>query len=164
MHTDAHDLEHASIMDYADPEVDIGGWGNPVNNHLVETGAFAGWSVEYPIRHQIRRRFLLYPFVNYTTDYHVIPERIGNVTITPGAIKDLIAGYTGDYTGFQKDIEAYQVCPDRLYCYCCSSKSVSKGSHFALHKMMGGDMGDEPVASGATSNGKSPISRAGISF
>jgi len=109
MHTDAADLEHASIFDDADPGVNIGGWGNPAADYAVETGAFAGFQLEYPFPHKLRRQFTLYPFVNHTTKFHVIPEQIVNVTLTEATLKGLIGGHKGNFTEFQRYLEALQV-------------------------------------------------------
>ena len=100
------DFANATIFDDS-PTSGFGGWGDPLNDYQITTGAFAdNFEVVYPVPHRLRR--------NYTTR-SVNPDPFGDGTppapdsfwnyFTPASQEALIRGYVGDFEGFQTRLE-----------------------------------------------------------
>ena len=92
-------MYNSSFFADTDPTSGIGGWGNPAADFEVQEGALAGFRVEYPYPHLLRRNFTLRP---YSDDR----QRMANSTFTREKIAKLVESYTGDYRGFQIDLES----------------------------------------------------------
>lgn len=107
--SDAADFYDASIFADPDPLSGLGGWGNPLADYAVQDGAFANFRLTYPYQHTLRRNFTLRPFIDEGLEYHIIPDKMANTSITPGVIRQFVEGYKGDYRGFQRDFEFQQV-------------------------------------------------------
>jgi len=106
---DAADFYHASIFADPDPHSGLGGWGDPLSDYAVQDGAFANFRLTYPYPHTLRRNFTLRPNINDGYEYHVIPDKMANVSFSLSAVKKVVGGYKGDYRGFQKEFERVQV-------------------------------------------------------
>ncbi|KAG6841368.1 hypothetical protein C0991_011911 [Blastosporella zonata] len=108
---DASDFYSASIFADPDPESGLGGWGNPGTGAHVADGAFAGFAVSYPYQHTLTRNFTLRPYQDYpdAEQWHIIRDKMANVSFTPEAMEETIDGWVGDYRGFQFAIEGVQM-------------------------------------------------------
>ncbi|KAG6901452.1 hypothetical protein C0995_011748 [Termitomyces sp. Mi166 len=114
LHPDASDFYNSSIFAEPDPESGLGGWGNPNTDARVLNGAFShtsGFRLSYPYPHTLTRNFTLRPFLDYpeAETWHVIRDKMANVSCSPQSIEKTINGWIGDYRGFQYDLEAIQV-------------------------------------------------------
>ncbi|TFL05270.1 Di-copper centre-containing protein [Pterulicium gracile] len=122
---DAKDVEGSEIFTDVDPITGIGGWGNPDNDWTVEEGALgakSGFSLNYPIKHSLRRNFSNQPWIPFEgIPFWPDPHAKANETFTPEKIEALIDGFRGDFTGFQAEFEGWDK------------------SHFAVHSVIGGD-------------------------
>jgi len=106
---DAADFYHASIFDDLDPHSGLGGWGDPLTSYAVQDGPFSDFRLTYPYPHNLRRNFTLRPNINDGYAYHIIPDKMANVSFSLSAVNELVEGYKGDYRGFQKEFERAQV-------------------------------------------------------
>lgn len=105
----------------SDPRSGLGGWGDPSTDYSVTDGAFTDFQLAYPSPHILRRNFTLQPFLDFAS-LEIFPEpaQMANESITITKISNLIANYTGDFKGFQKEFEATEVrCGVRQ----CSSRA-----------------------------------------
>ncbi|KAG6915678.1 hypothetical protein DXG01_010467 [Tephrocybe rancida] len=121
---DAANFYSSPMFADPDPESGLGGWGNPDTDARVLDGAFAEFELSYPYPHTLTRNFTLRPFLDYPDAdlWHIVMDRMANLSFTPEVIEDTINGWTGDYRGFQFAMEAIQA------------------AHFSVHTIMGGDM------------------------
>ena len=108
--TDASDFEHATMFSDPNQISGLGGWGDPSKDLAVPNGAFSDFHVSYPSPHILRRNFTLQPFLPLSfLDVFPEPAKLANTSFTYDEIARLIAGYTGDFKGFQKYFEFTEV-------------------------------------------------------
>ncbi|KAG6915676.1 hypothetical protein DXG01_010465 [Tephrocybe rancida] len=119
---DAADFYNSPMFADPDPESGLGGWGNPDTDALVVDGAFAGFKLSYPYPHTLTRNFTARPFLDYPDAemWRIDRDRMASPSFTPEAIEKTINGWTGDYRGFQFDVE------------------IMQASHSSVHAIMGG--------------------------
>ena len=110
---DAGDFYHSPFFKDSDPHSGLGGWGNPAADMEVQDGGFAtGFKLAYPFPHNLRRNFTLRPWINYQDARFPIDElKAANETFTASVVETLVNGYTGDFEGFQIEVDRDQVSP-----------------------------------------------------
>ncbi|CAE6411923.1 unnamed protein product [Rhizoctonia solani] len=114
----------------------LGGFGDPLQDYQVTTGGFSNMTVAYPVKHNIRRQFTLFPYLDWY--WLQRPTEAANVTITKAYVDAAINGYVGDFVGFQNATEKAQ------------------SFHPNIHMIMGGDLaGTCPTAAGSSCIGGS---------
>jgi tyrosinase len=99
----------------SNPVSGLGGWGDPANDVRVPDGAFSNRSnfrLTYPSPHTLRRNWTIQPFLNFPlvgfmsdADEHLD----ANATFTPAERDKLVNGFVGDFVGFQKYFEGFNV-------------------------------------------------------
>ncbi|KAB5589296.1 hypothetical protein CTheo_7266 [Ceratobasidium theobromae] len=129
----AIDFENSSIWD-PDPEVGLGGFGDPNDDNTVKTGGL-NLTVTYPMlafnpliheiflrqfssAHKLRRNYQPLPFASIP-GYETLQA---NLTFTPAEIQKLLAQPNGNFTSFQYYMEK------------------GDGMHSAVHGITGGDL------------------------
>ncbi|KAG6918032.1 hypothetical protein DXG01_016884 [Tephrocybe rancida] len=147
--TDAADIYNSPIFSDADAETGLGGWGDPNTDAHVLDGGFSrtsGYAVSYPYPHTLKRNFTLRPFLNFARaeEWHVVPDKPGNVSLTPETIKKTVNSWVGDYRGFQSDVEGIQMVdkvwrdwqlkhPENLHAFGGGSIQAKTGALFDLY-------------------------------
>ncbi|KAG9125874.1 hypothetical protein FRC07_005814 [Ceratobasidium sp. 392] len=127
---DASAFNRSAIFD-PNPTSGLGGFGNPNLDYKVTNGGFANMTLSYPIKHNIRRNYTLYPYLDWF--WLQRPNEAANTTITQKFVNNAINGYVGDFIGFQNATEKAQAF------------------HANIHMMMGGDMaGTCPTGAGSS--------------
>ena len=120
---DAHDIYNSPIWE-SHPRHGLGTWGDPNKVFRVTDGALRNMKLSYPSPIVgFRRNFTIQPYLNVlpaTNPNHTI---FANETYQAKDVHRLVNGYVGDFVGFQYDFE------------------FVPGSHSALHRTLGGDMG-----------------------
>jgi tyrosinase len=113
--SDSADVHGSAFFKDSDPTSGLGGWGNPANDFKVPDGAFGNTSdfrLTYPSPHTLRRNFTLQPLLNFPLPGFLTAadEQLdGNATFTPAERDKLVNGFIGDYRGFQKYFEGFNV-------------------------------------------------------
>ncbi|CAE6395636.1 unnamed protein product [Rhizoctonia solani] len=127
---------NTSAIFSTDSATGLGGFGDPLQDYRVTTGGFSNMTVAYPIKHNIRRQFTLFPYLDWY--WLQRPNEAANITITKAYVDAAINGYVGDFVGFQNATEKAQAF------------------HPNIHMLMGGDMaGTCPTAAGSSCVGGS---------
>ncbi|KAF4613412.1 hypothetical protein G7Y89_g15475 [Cudoniella acicularis] len=96
------------------------------NDFEVGTGGFApDFTLAYPVSHHLRRNYTLEPWVSFgdLSEFFTDLTKEANTSFTPAVIDALVAGYVGDFKGFQAAMKTFE------------------GPHSAVHEVMGGDLG-----------------------
>ncbi|KAG6918031.1 hypothetical protein DXG01_016883 [Tephrocybe rancida] len=111
---DVADFYNSPIFSDPDPEAGLGGWGDSNTDARVLDGGFShtsGFVLSYPFPHTLKRNFTLRPFLDFpdAEDWHVVPDMLGNMSLTPESIKKTVDSWIGDYRGFQADVEGKQM-------------------------------------------------------
>jgi tyrosinase len=106
----------------------LGSWGDPGNDFQISTGVLKDMRLAYPVPHNIRRNFTLYPdfepgFPTPTGVPAVDPTLMFNTTFTSEVVNATLNSPPGDYVAFQSTIEGFS------------------GPHPGPHLILGGDMG-----------------------
>lgn len=124
---DTADFYHATI--WSDSDYDgLGSWGDPNNDFQISTGGLKDMRVAYPVAHNLRRNYTLYP--NFPPGFLVPkdappldPTLMYNTTFTSAVVNATVSSPPGDYITFQATIENFA------------------GPHPGPHLILGGDMG-----------------------
>jgi tyrosinase len=113
---DSKDVFGSVMFKDSNPVSGLGGWGDPSNDVRVPDGAFSNKSsfrLTYPSPHTLRRNWTMQPFLNFPlagfmtdADEHLD----ANATFTPAERDKLVNGFVGDFVGFQKYFEGFNVC------------------------------------------------------
>src|SRR6266404_906380 len=129
--TDAPNFFESSFWKDSDPHSGLGGWGDPNADFSVRDGGFRDLRLSYPSPHNVRRNFTLQPFVDVIpslTEFIEDPLLLANTSITAAAVEKVLdTPAPGDFKGFQKALETFQVRrrTDRLrvFLICVCHKS-----------------------------------------
>lgn len=97
----------------------FGSNGDIKNDWQVSDGAFSeGFPLAYPIPHTLRRNFTMKPWFNPRFSFFANGDRMptdenrmANTTFSKDVVKQLVEDFDGDYMGFQKFFETFQVRP-----------------------------------------------------
>ncbi|KAF9647444.1 Di-copper centre-containing protein [Thelephora ganbajun] len=118
---DAADFYHSTIFSNSTCD-GLGSWGDPDNDFQISTGGFKDTRVAYPVPHNIRRNYILQPFLNAPG---VSPDNsllMINTTFTKANVDFTLNSFTGDYINFQAYLQGVP------------------GPHPGPHIILGGDM------------------------
>jgi hypothetical protein len=107
--SDAPDLQGSSFFKDSDPKSGLGGWGDPSRDFEVPTGGFSNFHLSYPSSHILRRNFTLQPYLNINSSLFPNPQLMANATFTKAEVRKMVDGFTGDFKGFQKYMENFEV-------------------------------------------------------
>lgn len=108
-YTDASDVYHSTIFSDSPPASSLGGWGDPSRDYSISTGGFSSHHVSYPVPHTLRRNFTLQPYLNFGGPFFPDLELEANATFTTEEVSKMVTGFEGDFKGFQKYFESFQV-------------------------------------------------------
>ena len=86
----------------------LGGWGDPNADFSMPDGGFRTFQLSYPSPHIIRRNFTLRPF-NVPSPLIMDRQKIGNSSFAASVIGPILETSAGDFEGFQKVLEAFEV-------------------------------------------------------
>ena len=104
---DAPDFFESPFWKDSDPVSGLGGWGDPNADFSVPDGGFHSFHLSYPSPHILRRNFTLRPFD--VSPLMTKPQKIGNSSFSASVVKALLNTPAGDYKGFQKVLETFEV-------------------------------------------------------
>ena len=105
---DAPDFYESSFWKDSDPVSGLGGWGDPNADFRVPDGGFHTLPLSYPSSHTVRRNFTLRAFSG-PFPFPRDPLTIGNASFSASVIEEILQTSSGDYKGFQKGLEAFEV-------------------------------------------------------
>ena len=121
---DTSDFFHSTF--FSDSTFDgLGSWGDSTNDYQISTGGLKDITVSYPVPHHIRRNFTIQPFllgISPPGAPAVDPQLMINTTFTKEVVDFQVNSFTGDYVGFQANMEGIN------------------GPHVGPHVILGGDM------------------------
>jgi len=137
--TDAPDVYNSPLFTLdRDSASGLGGWGDPSNDFQVPTGGFSDFHLSYPSSHIVRRNFTLQPFIDDTdTGFFPNPDLYANATFTQDEVDYMVNNFVGDFVGFQKYMEGFQVSFFSIFCMHTSTWH-DQGAHGAVHFILGG--------------------------
>lgn len=124
---DTADFYHATIWSDADYD-GLGSWGDPSNDFQITTGGLKDMRLAYPVPHNLRRNFTLFPyfppgFAGPPGVPPLDPTLMYNTTFTSAVVNATLNSTPGDYATFQATLENFS------------------GPHPGPHLIIGGDMG-----------------------
>lgn len=115
---DAPHFYESSFWD-SNSESGLGGWGDANADFSVPDGGFSALHLSYPSPHTLRRNFTLRPFENFPPEFFPQPKKEANSSFLAPEIERLLETSAGDYKGFQKAFEAFEV--GKKFADCCIS-------------------------------------------
>lgn len=124
---DTADFYHAPIWSNSDYD-GLGFWGDPNNDYQITTGGFKDMRLAYPVPHNLRRNYTLYPY--FPPGFPLPPDvppvdptLMYNTTFTSAVVNATLNSGQGDFVTFQATLENFS------------------GPHPGPHLIFGGDMG-----------------------
>lgn len=109
--TDAPHFADTAFFKDSDPESGLGGFGDPAKDISVLDGGFAessSFRLSYPSYHSLRRNLTLDPYVPIP-GFDINLSLDANATFTQAEVDKMVNGFVGNFTAFQKYMEAFQV-------------------------------------------------------
>ena len=87
----------------------VGGWGDPNDDYQISTGGFKDVIRAYPIPHNIRRNFTLYPFQSLLGAPPAMADAPINGTMTKENVDHVLTNFDGGFIAFQTYLESFNV-------------------------------------------------------
>lgn len=108
--TDAADVYGSTLFQDNSSTSGLGGWGDPSNDFQVPAGGFSDFKLSYPSPHTLRRNFTLQPYLQFAgSEFFTDPTLLANSTFTQAEVDKMVNGTPGDFKGFQKYLESWEV-------------------------------------------------------
>lgn len=109
--SDAADVYGSTLFADNSTTSGLGGWGNPSNDYEVPAGGLSDFHLSYPSPHILRRNFTLQPWAPFAgSQFFTEPEKMANTSFTQTEVSKMVNGFSGDFKGFQKYMEGFEVC------------------------------------------------------